>query len=397
MAEIVVAESVESDAGVAEGELKSRAARKRRMDLRKLRTAFNGIQKKMRRAESNESQPPGERMCPGYGMTSMCGRRKEMEDAVSILPRFCPKLGYHFFAVFDGHGCSHVAVSCKNRMHELVAVELESASAAGDDGEWKGLMERSFFNMESELLNQSGGADGVECKINCKCQPQSINCDYVGSTAVVAVLTPEKLIVANCGDSRALLCRGGVPTPLSIDHKPDRPDELQRIHEAGGRVIYWDGARVLGVLAMSRAIGDNLLKPYVISEPEVTVTERMEDDEFLILASDGLWDVVSNKMACEVVRVCLRDNRSKKTIAVAAETESNANATNNVVEIDEWNNKQGGSNKACRDAAFLLTKLAMARLSSDNVSVVVVDLRTGSCSSNSNSSSSSSSSSLLEL
>lgn len=103
-----MAESVESDAGVAEGELKSRAARKRRMDLRKLRTAFNGIQKKMRRAESNESQPPGERMCPGYGMTSMCGRRKEMEDAVSILPRFCPKLGYHFFAVFDGHGCSHV-------------------------------------------------------------------------------------------------------------------------------------------------------------------------------------------------------------------------------------------------------------------------------------------------
>lgn len=390
-----MAESVESEAGVAGGETRSRAARKRRMDLRKLRTAVNGIPKKMRRADGEPlaaSEPAsGEGMCPGYGMTSMCGRRRDMEDAVSILPSFCPKLGYHFFAVFDGHGCSHVAVSCKNRMHELMAVELESASAAGEGREWKGLMERSFFQMESELLNQSGSDGGAEWKMNCKCQPQSINCDYVGSTAVVAVLTSEKLIVANCGDSRALLSRGGVPTPLSIDHKPDRPDELQRIHEAGGRVIYWDGARVLGVLAMSRAIGDNLLKPYVISEPEVTVSERTEEDEFLILASDGLWDVVSNKMACEVVRVCLRDN-PPKTTAVAAETDRNAN---NVEEIDEWNNKQGGSNKACRDAAFLLTKLAMARQSMDNVSVVVVDLRTGSCSSNNNSSSSSSS--LLEV
>jgi hypothetical protein len=97
-------------------------------------------------------------------------------------------------------------------------------------------------------------------------------------------------------------------------------------------------ARVLGVLAMSRAIGDGYLKPYVSS---VTVTDETDADECLILASDGLWDVVTNEDACEVARVCLRRGR------------------------DRW----------CAEAAALLTKLALARRSSDNVSVVVVDLR----------------------
>uniref|UniRef100_M4ENT5 PPM-type phosphatase domain-containing protein n=1 Tax=Brassica campestris TaxID=3711 RepID=M4ENT5_BRACM len=80
---------------------------------------------------------------------------------------------------------------------------------------------------------------------------------------------------------------------------------MDKIQEAGGRVIYWDGRRVLGVLATSRAIGDNYLKPYVSSEPEVTVTERIEEDEFMILASDGLWDVVTNDAACATVQMYL--------------------------------------------------------------------------------------------
>lgn len=101
---------------------------------------------------------------------------------------------------------------------------------------------------------------------------------------------------------------------------------------------------------MSRAIGDSYLKPFVISEPEVTITERTAEDECLILASDGLWDVVSNETACDVVRTCLRGNAP-----AGAEDRD--------------------SDKACSDAAMLLTKLALARNSSDNVSVVVVDLR----------------------
>ena len=122
-------------------------------------------------------------------------------------------------------------------------------------------------------------------------------------------------------------------------------------------MIYWDGARVLGVLAMSRAIGDSYLKPFVISEPEVTVTERTDEDECLILASDGLWDVVSNETACNVVRMCLRGNAPP-----GGDGDGDVGGGR-------------GSDKACSDAAILLTKLALARQSADNVSVVVVDLR----------------------
>ncbi|KAH7672790.1 protein phosphatase 2C protein [Dioscorea alata] len=345
----------------------SRAARRRRMQIRRIRLVsgsetMEGLTEPMRKRQRVEipgdctgmdggggdgvglrlkrERPAGESLVR-FGMTAVCGRRREMEDTVSVHP----DLGhgrsgfrglYEFYGVFDGHGCSHVAVSCRDRMHELVAEELEKNGSAPP--EWEGVMARSFERMDAEV----SGGQGTLTKTNtCRCELRTPNCDHVGSTAVVAVVTPEQLVVANCGDSRAVLCRGGVAIPLSSDHKPDRPDEMERIEAAGGRVIYWDGARVLGVLAMSRAIGDGYLKPYVISEPEVKVMERKEEDECLILASDGLWDVVTNEMACEIARMCLR----------------------------------GGSDKACTDAAILLTKLALARQSADNVSVVVVDLR----------------------
>lgn len=290
--------------------------------------------------------------CPTYGVMSVCGRRRDMEDTFSVHPDLHKRSDgiqarYHFFGVYDGHGCSHVAVSCKERMHQIIAGELDRLETSPSTTlEWQSLMERSFFSMDAEAAGWRGGPDLPACR----CEFQTPKCDHVGSTAVVAVVSGEHIIVANCGDSRAVLCRNGSPVSLSDDHKPDRPDELRRIEDAGGRVIYWDGARVLGVLAMSRAIGDNYLKPFVISKPEVTVTERGEGDECLILASDGLWDVVTNETACEIVRMVLRGSGPPE-------------------------GDSSRSNKACADAAMLLTKLAIARQSADNVSVVVVDLR----------------------
>lgn len=293
---------------------------------------------------------------PKFGFASVCGRRRDMEDAVAIHPSFCQmeqgnsgKL--HYFAVYDGHGCSHVATKCKERLHELVKEELENTE--GDHEEWEHSMNRSFNRMDKEVIEWNNSVTGATCR----CELHTPECDAVGSTAVVAVVTPDKIIVANCGDSRAILCRNGKAIPLSNDQKPDRPDELNRIQEAGGRVIYWDGPRVSGVLAMSRAIGDNYLKPYVICEPEVTVTDRTAEDDCLILASDGLWDVVSNDTACGVAGMCLKRNASPaSTSGNGADGEMN-------------------SDQCCSDASMLLTKLALARRSYDNVSVVVVDLK----------------------
>ncbi|CAN4098788.1 unnamed protein product [Withania somnifera] len=334
-------------------ESNSRAVKGRRMEFRKYKIIASGTPQET--TENGMKRPKLK-----FGFASVCGRRREMEDAVAIHPSFCQMEqensgDWHYFAVYDGHGCSHVATKCKERLHELVKEELEKKELEKKEGNHEELehaMDQSFDRMDQEVIEWNKSVTGATCR----CELQIPECDAVGSTAIVAVVTPDKIIVANCGDSRAVLCRNGKAIPLSNDQKPDRPDELHRIQEAGGRVIYWDGPRVSGVLAMSRAIGDNYLKPYVICVPEVTITDRTMEDDCLILASDGLWDVVSNDTACGVAGMCLKGN------APASIPGNGAG--------DGMNFDQG-----CSDASMLLTKLALARRSYDNVSVVVVDLK----------------------
>ncbi|KAL8112233.1 hypothetical protein AgCh_019795 [Apium graveolens] len=304
-----------------------------------------------------EEEKDGESLdkCPKFGLASICGRRRDMEDFVAIHPSFCSKVKgdaseFHYFAVYDGHGCFHVAKRCKERLHELVKDELGGKEVV-ESVEWKEVMEKSFGRMDEEVITCK---EAVISAAGCRCLLPSPESDAVGSTAVVALVTPDKIVVANCGDSRAIMARKGKIIPLSIDHKPDRPDELSRIQAAGGRVIYWDGARVLGVLAMSRAIGDSFFKPYVISQPEVTIIDRTEEDECLILASDGLWDMVSNETASRVARLFLKEKMTMRPPG----------------KISGEHHDQ-----ACTEASLLLTKLALVRKSSDNVSVVVINLR----------------------
>ncbi|CAM8958524.1 unnamed protein product [Rhodiola kirilowii] len=356
---------------------RSRAARRRRMEIRN--EMENLEQRKRQRVEkhgkydavndtndaiktnrfvfggtSESEETPGFET-PKFGFASVCGRRREMEDAVSLRPSFSRKDSetrndlMHYFGVFDGHGCSHVAMRCRDRMHAVLKEELANQEDTTSPIDWKSVMQRSFSRMDQEVIELNKNVE----RNDCRCELQAPDRDAVGSTAVVAVVTRDEIIVANCGDSRAVLCRGGKATALSSDHKPDRPDELERIESAGGRVIYWNGPRVLGVLAMSRAIGDNYLKPYVTSEPEITITTRTAEDECLILASDGLWDVVSNQAACGVARMCLNGKGLKNSPWAEGDK----------------------SDKACSDTSMLLTKLALARHSTDNVSVVVVDMR----------------------
>lgn len=215
-----------------------------------------------------------------------------MEDEVAIEPDFIGGGGYDFFGVYDGHGGAAVARACRERMHVVLAEEVAEKEGEEEDEKWRKAMAASFARVDGEVsvvVAADGAAAGERT---------------MGSTAVVAVVGARKIIVSNCGDSRAVLCRGGAAIPLSSDHKPNRPDEMERVEAAGGRVINWDGFRVQGVLATSRSIGDYYLKPYVTAEPEITITDRSAKDEFIILASDGLWDVVSNEAACRVTRQC---------------------------------------------------------------------------------------------
>ncbi|WVZ99665.1 hypothetical protein U9M48_044928 [Paspalum notatum var. saurae] len=338
-----------------------RRRRRRLVELRRLgRAAADGEPAKRVRPVSGDrssSQSSGEMTavapawpaCLSHGAVSVIGRRREMEDAFAVALSFLAdeeEEEEDFFAVYDGHGGPRVAEACRERMHVVLAEEVglrrRGDGRADDVRRWKEAMAASFARVDGEV---TGGAPPPS-----KQQAADLPYRTVGSTAVVAVVGQRRIVVANCGDSRAVLCRGGVAVPLSSDHKPDRPDELQRVEAAGGRVINWNGSRVLGVLATSRSIGDYYLKPYVSAEPEVTVVERTEQDEFLILASDGLWDVVSNEVACKLARNCLSGR------AASMFPESVAGRT-------------------AADAATLLAELAMSRGSKDNISVVVVELR----------------------
>lgn len=135
--------------------------------------------------------------------------------------------------------------------------------------------------------------------------------DTSGCTAVCAFVSPTHIFIANCGDSRAVLYGRTSIRFFSDDHKPFKPNERVRILNAGGTATQ----RINGTLAVSRALGDFEFKKdplrgpceqLVSPEPEVTIIERDSDDEFLILACDGIWDVMTNDDLCSFICHMLR-------------------------------------------------------------------------------------------
>lgn len=122
-----------------------------------------------------------------------------------------------------------------------------------------------------------------------------------GTTAVTVLVRGDNIYVAHAGDSRAILVHSeGKVTALTADHKPNRPDERKRIRDLGGSVVFWGVWRVEGILAVSRAIGDRMLKPFVVAEPEIKEVTRSSDDHFIVVASDGLWDTITNEDAAQM-------------------------------------------------------------------------------------------------
>lgn len=135
--------------------------------------------------------------------------------------------------------------------------------------------------------------------------------DVAGTTALIAILEGTNLIVANVGDSRAVMCDSkGNAIPLSFDHKPQQVREKKRIKEAGGFVTFNGVWRVAGILATSRALGDYPLKDkkLVIADPDIlTFDLKDHKPQFVILASDGLWDIFSNEEAVSFIKERLNE------------------------------------------------------------------------------------------
>lgn len=174
-----------------------------------------------------------------------------------------------------------------------------------------------------------------------------------GSTAVSALIVNQTIYLANIGDSRAVLCSNGKAIDLSNDHKPSREDERQRIEKLGGKVIHYGTWRVQGVLAVSRAFGDRRLKAYVSAEPEIKQWSLQDGDDFLILASDGVWDVLSSQTAVDIVKASLCENGT------------DSSSTNGIMT---------GASNDIKEAARRLTNHAYSSHSMDNITSLVINL-----------------------
>jgi protein phosphatase 2C len=144
----------------------------------------------------------------------------------------------------------------------------------------------------------------------------------VGSTACVAVIDSQRssLWVANAGDSRCVLRTKDEVVQMSIDHKPGTTQESSRIMAAGGYVTQVSGIdRVLGNLSVSRSIGDVYMKPYVIPHPGISsrTLQGQGNERYLVLATDGLWDVLSSEEVCAMIDASLTTSRLKSRWADA--------------------------------------------------------------------------------
>jgi serine/threonine protein phosphatase PrpC len=178
-------------------------------------------------------------------------------------------------------------------------------------------LQRASVTPASSDSEESDSDEEERKPLMIKSQGESALEERSGSTGIVLVLTPTHIICANTGDSRGILRRNGNTLPLSFDQKPSNLPERQRITKAKGTV---KSKRVDGDLAVSRAFGDYIYKEdtsladdkqKVIVVPDLVVYPRnMKEDEFIILACDGIWDVASSTQCSSFVQSLLSEGET---------------------------------------------------------------------------------------
>jgi serine/threonine protein phosphatase PrpC len=190
------------------------------------------------------------------GVSCVKGRRVYMEDEASCLESLeaaCPSEHHKptvrtaFWAVFDGHAGGRCSKALCQGLAASVARDPEFHA------DLRGAIYRGFQRANTDFLKR---ADKLQMND--------------GSTAVTVFARNGRLWVANVGDSRAVLSAKGKAVPLSVDHKPNRPEERRRIAALGGKVVNCFGvARVNGVLAVARAFGNRSMRSVIRPDPEV--------------------------------------------------------------------------------------------------------------------------------
>lgn len=202
------------------------------------------------------------------------------------------------FAIFDSHRGPEVGRELQARLFDNIlgegGVRADPAGAIRD-----GYLLTDRQLLESSALSGKGG-----------------------STAVTAIILDHgsRLIVANVGDSRAVLCKNGVAVQLSVDHDPGRPLQRAEVESRGGVVLTMPGdvARVDGQLALARAFGDKSLKEHMSAKPDMADLLVDLSCEFLVLASNGLWSMFTREEAVDLVKGIADPGEAARSLVVEA-------------------------------------------------------------------------------
>jgi serine/threonine protein phosphatase PrpC len=322
------------------------------------------------------------------------GPRATMED------RWYISEDMRFFAVYDGHGGYRVAEQAQKFLYDEFLQHLSEVSSAGSTSEEENqphdVLIRTANDPESIRKALAKGFEVVSRKVL-----STTYLDLEGSTAVVVYLCDNNIVTANLGDSRAILCRGSKAVPLTVDHKPDSPREKKRIEDLGGRVK-WHGYlgpdklpvpgmgayRINGNLAVSRALGDRLERPFVSSDPDIAILDRNKDeDRFMVIASDGLWDVMTSQDVVDFVKQIMagspsstlpQNPRGKKSNAIVPMEVPTSLLQQGMATLTHKGNDASirtEMDKRKDGMAQFIVEEALRRGSADNVTVLVVWLR----------------------
>nr|KYP70350.1 putative protein phosphatase 2C 72 [Cajanus cajan] len=251
-------------------------------------------------------------LCSAY---SKQGSKGLNQDAATISQGY-GKEKAAFCGVFDGHGRNGHLVSTivNSRLSSLI---LNQKNVHG-----------KIDTMEKEAIIGAFRVMDKELKLQ-----ENLDCSCSGTTAVVVIREGEDLVIANLGDSRAVLgtiCDGEIiPVQLTTDMKPGLPREADRIRSCNGRVFalkeephiqrVWLPNENSPGLAMSRAFGDFMLKDHgIIAIPDISFLTLTSKDQFIVLASDGVWDVLSNKEVSSIVWEVNSEREAARAVVEAA-------------------------------------------------------------------------------
>jgi serine/threonine protein phosphatase PrpC len=260
---------------------------------------------------------------------SLTGKRKQNEDKHNIIKNIDgsnpTKININYYGIYDGHGGKFVSKFLSEHFPKYFMDKRTDYPLKKRD------VDRAYNYFQDMLATK-----------------YKDNATNTGSTCLIVLHylknKNEYLNILNLGDCRCVICNNNIAIPLTKDHKPDKPEEEQRIKDLGGEIVFDGYDWRVGDLSVSRAFGD-LSEPKLSHIPdmfEYMVTSR---DKFMILACDGLWDVISSQDACDfVLKTCYN------------------------IKTGERINEKVNMGKRLAD-------LAIEKGSTDNVSVIVVFFR----------------------